>query len=146
MFNADRQRRRWRRWIARLLAGFWRVLWTGAGLAEGIKEGMSVGGTVLHSFAPGGVFLATAIVAWLSDEAGCVLLLDEGISLCVLYPMSVRTVSTNLSIPVLLVLCAPPIVAGLLFLIEWARNRHSSVLPLHQKLYRKKGFRHEDHA
>lgn len=96
---------------AQALALAWGGWWTFFGLASGIGEGSGPVGVLVHTLVPGGVFLATAILACRRQRLGAVLLLLEALAAAA-YAAPGRPYSSFL----LLTLALPPLVAGLLLL------------------------------
>jgi hypothetical protein len=99
---------------------FW--LWFGAASAWG--EGLGIGNWVAHLLVPGGVLLATLLVAWRWPVAGGGLLLLEGTFIAVGYPILVAgrfPWTTVLFVP--LTMAAPPLAAGALLLFDERRGR-----------------------
>ena len=116
------------RHIARILALIWAGWWTFFGLASGLAEGVSPAGVLAHAALPGLAFLAGAAVAWRWETVGVVLLILEGLSVLVAYPiMTCAHFPLATIVFVLLTMALPPIAAGLLFLLGSRRLRTSAM-------------------
>jgi hypothetical protein len=109
------------RQVAKVLALAWGGWWTFFGLASGIGERLGPLGVVVHTLVPGGVFLATALLACRRERAGAVLLLSEAL-IAAAYAGLGRPYSGFL----LLTLALPPFAAGLLLLAGDQRSPASS--------------------
>jgi hypothetical protein len=107
----------WGRYLARAIALAWGGFWVFFGVASGIGEKMNTEGIFMHALLPGLVFLASVVIPWIWEKPGGVLLILEGLFVCVAYPMMFYPrfhISTV--IYVLLTMGFPPIVSGIIFL------------------------------
>ncbi len=104
-------RGKWMRNTARTLALVWALLWTLFGLAAGIGEGEDAVTVVIHTLVPGLFFIAAVVVAWWLELVGGVLLVLQGLWTLYLYPFARTPVG-------LVTLALPPLVAGILFLVN----------------------------
>ncbi|HLV79624.1 MAG TPA: hypothetical protein VKT32_05055 [Chthonomonadaceae bacterium] len=119
------------RWIARILILAWACWWTFFAVASTLFEGpdsIYVTGGWHKALLPCGlaalVFLGSALLAWRWEAAGAVLLIAEGLLVCLAYyPIGFLHGSLNTILFVLLTLATPPIVAGLLFFLSWRGMR-----------------------
>ena len=105
------------RYVARGLGVAWAGWWTLFGVLCGIGEGGLVG-TLIHAAVPGLVFAASVAVAWKWGLVGGIILAAEGVIVAVGYPVMVRgrfPVSTVIA--VLLMMAAPPLAAGIMFVV-----------------------------
>ena len=84
---------------------------------------MNVLGVMYHTLVPGLIFLASAIVAWRSEKVGGSILIVEGLAVSLLYPIIFRNMASPTVFFVLLTMALPPLVAGILFLIDWRKSR-----------------------
>ena len=103
-------------WAGRVLGLLWGGFWTAFGLLSGLGERLSVPGILMHAVMPGLLFLAAALIAWRWQALGGVLLIAAGLAAGAYFPWA-RTV------PGILVLPLPGIVAGLLMLADVAVRR-----------------------
>ncbi len=98
-----------------LVTGFW--LWFG--IASAAAERLGAGNWIGHILVPGGLFVATALIAWRWPLAGAALLIAEGLVVAVGYPLTFgRRFPLFTTAMVLLTMAAPPIVAGALLLLD----------------------------
>jgi hypothetical protein len=105
--------------IALVLALLWALWWTFFGFASGVGEGLSLVGVFVHAALPGGVMLISVAVAWLWRLVGGVLLVVEGIIVLVGYPIMVSNrFGLRTIVFVLLTMALPPLLAGILLLID----------------------------
>ncbi len=107
--------------LGRALTLLWGLIWALFGLLSGLGEGMDVVGTVVHVTVPGLIFLATALLAWRYEKLGAAVLLAEGCIVAISYPLVFRAMSASTVIFVLLTMALPPLIAGLLFLLDWRK-------------------------
>jgi hypothetical protein len=114
------------RLIARVLSLLWAAFWVWFGVASGIGEGLTAAGTLMHTAAPGLIFLGSALLAWRVELVGGIGLIAEGLLVCVAYPvMASGRFPPQTIFFVLLTMGAPPLIAGLLFLLGWRRSRRA---------------------
>ena len=107
--------------LGRALTLLWVLFWALFGLLSGLGEGMDVVGTVVHVTVPGLIFLATALLAWRYEKLGGAVLLAEGCIVAIGYPIAFQAMSVSTFIFVLLAMALPPLIAGLLFLLDWRK-------------------------
>jgi hypothetical protein len=107
---------KWPRYIARAGALLWAGWWTLFGLLSGIGEGLEPGGIFMHTLMPGLLFLALAVIAWRWEVPGGILLLLAGLWSLDMFWFA-RTPQG------FLLLALPPLLAGLLLLIDWGWAR-----------------------
>jgi hypothetical protein len=106
----------WLRLAARSLALIWAVFWSGFGLLSGIAEGGGIQAVLIHTLAPGLVFLAAAAVAWRWERLGGLLLAAAGLATLSAYGFA-------RSMPGFVVLPLPGIVSGALSWAAWQARR-----------------------
>ena len=105
------------RYLARLIALAWGGFWVFFGVASGLGERMNAEGVFMHALLPGLVFLASVIIPWIWESWGGILLILEGLFVCVAYPMMAKGhFPLNTIFFVLLTMGLPPIVSGIFFL------------------------------
>jgi len=111
------------RHVARGLSLLWAGVWLIFGLLSGAGEGARGLLANAPNALPGVVFLASALLAWWRPYAGAVILLIEGVTLLVGYPLLIRgRFPSSMVMLVLGVIALPPILAGLLFLLSRSRT------------------------
>ena len=115
---AVHRRIRWLRFISRSLALAWAIFWVWFGLASGISEGIGFLGTVMHAAFPGLIFLLSALIPWRFPRTGGIILIIEGIIITVAYPIMFDRFPLTTVIFVLLTMAVPPILSGILFVLE----------------------------
>ncbi len=103
---------------ARALAVAWAVFWTWFGLASGIAEGLSLGGVLVHTAVPGLFFAVLAAVAWRWKTLGGILLAVAGVGVGVAFVILFGRQSAIAIFLTLLTMALPPIVAGILLLVD----------------------------
>jgi hypothetical protein len=103
--------------VAYVLALAWAGLWVFFGLASGIGEGENLLGLVIHTAAPGLVFLISALIAFKWEMFGGYLLIGEGLAVLVGYPISARHFPLSTIIFVLLTMALPPLLSGIFLII-----------------------------
>lgn len=120
---------RWMRATALTLLALGTAFWLWFGIASAWGEQLGIGNWIAHLLVPGGILLATLLVAWRWPVAGGVLLLLEGVFIAVGYPILVagRFPWTTVLF-VLATMAGPPLVAGALLLLD-ARRAGAAVLP-----------------
>lgn len=100
--------------IILLVTAFW--LWFG--IASAVGERLGAGNWLAHLLVPGGLLVATAVVAGRWPAAGAALLIAEGLVVAVGYPLTFgQRFPVSTVIFVLLTMAVPPVVAGALLLI-----------------------------
>lgn len=114
---------KWLRYSALILALIWAGWWTFFGLASGIGEGSKPVGVLLHTAAPGLIFLASAVIAWRWERIGAIVLLVEGALILIGYPLLFRRFPLSTILFVLLTMALPPLVAGCLLLADWQKSK-----------------------
>jgi hypothetical protein len=108
-----------RRVVAFLLGGLVTAFWLWFGVASGVGEKLGAGNFAAHLLVPGGIFLATLIVAWRRERFGGLLFLIEGLVVAIGYPLMARgRFSATTVVMVVLTMSLPPFVAGVLLLAE----------------------------
>jgi hypothetical protein len=116
---------KWMRFVARVLMIIAIVFWLWFGIGSAYVEGLGLVNWVLHILVPGGIFLLSALVAWRWQGPGGALLVVEGILasgfIVRTFLWGRFTVSTLILMG--LTLGLPPLAAGILFLLSWARSR-----------------------
>lgn len=100
--------------IARALALIWACGWALFGLLAGIGEGYDLVGVFRHTAFPGLAFLVVALIAWRWEIVGGILLILEACGTLFLFWFS-RTPEGFLT------LTLPPLIAGVLFIVDWIR-------------------------
>ena len=115
-------------WCARIIVLCWALFWTWFGLASGLGEGLDPLGVIVHTAVPGGLFLVVLAVAWRWEGAGGVLLLVLAAAISVTYPMLFRARPLGVVLGAVSMLAAPPLAAGVLFLLH---RRHRKTAPVH---------------
>jgi len=114
----------WMRYIARALALIWAGWWVLFGVASGIEEKLNPPGILIHSAVPGLIFLASVITAWRWESVGGVILLLEGLFVCIAYPTTMgKRFPLSTIFCVLVTMALPPLIAGLLFLVSRRKSR-----------------------
>ncbi len=103
--------------LARLIAGVWAFFWTWFGMASGLAEGMSIPGTLVH-MAPGLLFTAVVWLAFRHPTAGGLALLLGAFLIFIYYPLMASHMAASVVATTVLMLGAPPLIAGLLFLLH----------------------------
>ena len=112
------------RYVARFVGVVWAGWWTLFGVMCGIGEGMGSIGTLMHAAVPGLVFAASLVVAWKWELVGGIILAAEGGIVAVGYPVMVRgRFPASTVITMLLTMAAPPLAAGILFVICGRRSK-----------------------
>ena len=109
--------------LARVLAVIWGSFWALFGLLSGLGESTEPLGVLFHMTVPGFVFLATVIVAWSHEKTGGMVLMVEGLLVGVAYPLMFSAMATSTIVFVLLAMALPPVVAGVLFMLD-SRKHH----------------------
>jgi hypothetical protein len=111
----------WLRFTSRSLALAWGVFWSWFGAASGISEGIGLLGTIVHTALPGLIFLVSALIPWWLPRTGGVILIVEGVIVAIAYPIMFGQFPLATIIFVLLTMSAPPLLSGILFLLEHHR-------------------------
>jgi hypothetical protein len=94
--------------------GFW--LWFG--IASAVSEELGARNWAAHLAVPGGIFVATLLLAVRWRRAGAALLLLEGLAVAIAYPLLARGRFPLSTIAlILLTMAFPPAVAGSLLLL-----------------------------
>lgn len=102
--------------IGTVIALAWGGFWTWFGLACAISEKGRIGEIAAHAMRPGGIFLLSALVALRYEAIGMWLLLLEGITITILYPMTAgQNMKLGPLVTVMAMLAGPPLVAAALF-------------------------------
>jgi hypothetical protein len=105
------------RWTALGIAAACTAFWLWFGIASAMGEKLGPMNWLLHLVVPGGILLATLVVAWRWQFPGGILLLLEGLIVAAGYPLFFgsrfpwQTVAM-----VLLTMAVPPLAAGALLL------------------------------
>jgi hypothetical protein len=102
------------------------AFWLWFGVASAASERLGPVNWALHLLVPGGLLLASLLVALRWKLAGGTLLLVEGLSVVVAYPLLVggRFPVTTIAL-VLLTMGLPPVASGTLFLLAGRLSRPS---------------------
>jgi len=103
---------------ARVLALLWAAFWTWFGFASGIAEGLPPRGVLIHTAVPGLFFALLVVVAWRWQTPGGILLVAAGLFVGVAYPILFRRMPLLTIVLTLLTMAVPPLVAGILLLVE----------------------------
>src|SRR5579884_2782850 len=112
------------RWIARILILAWACWWIFFAIASSISESSGWHKALLPCGLAALIFLGSALLAWRWEAAGAVLLIAEGLLVCMAYyPIRFLHGSLSTACFVLLTLAAPPLMAGLLFFLNWRGMR-----------------------
>jgi hypothetical protein len=109
----------WTRTIARAIAAVWAGFWMFFGIASSIGEGLHLPGAIMHVLVPGLIFAGIALFAWRWQMHGAVVLIVSGALVMIIYPLVVggRFPLSTVGF-VLLTMALPPLVAGILLLID----------------------------
>jgi len=100
---------------------FW--LWFGIGSAI-VTEGTAFD-WFMYIMMPGGIFILSAMIAWMWNRIGGVILALEGL-LALIFVISAfiqEQYTTSTFLLMILTLCLPPLISGILFLIYGIRAR-----------------------
>lgn len=112
-----------RDYAAHILALVWALFWVWFGLASGIAEGGDVRAVLIHSAAPGLIFLALALIAFRWERFGGRALVAIGVIVAIAYPMVFGgRIRTETVLMVLATMAIPPLLAGILLLHKVARH------------------------
>jgi hypothetical protein len=115
-----------RDYAAHILALVWALFWTWFGLASGIAEGGDAKAVLLHTAAPGLIFLALVLIAFRWEHFGGRALVAIGVIVAVAYPMVFGgRIRIETVLMVLATMAIPPLLAGILLLHKVARHRMS---------------------
>jgi hypothetical protein len=101
------------------------IFWLWFGIGSAASEGLGAMNWVLHILLPGGLFIATTLVAWRWPRIGGILLVIEGL---VATTFVTRTFVQGKYSPstfalMLLTLAMPPLASGILFFFSRRRRR-----------------------
>ncbi len=124
-----RRRINWLRIIPRSLALAWALFWVWFGAASGISEGVGFFGAVKHTALPGLIFLASALIPWRFPRSGGIILIVEGVLITIAYPIMFDQFPLTIIMYVLLTMSVPPLLSGILFLLEHRRIRRGIDMP-----------------
>ncbi len=129
--SASRSRRRvnWLRIIPRSLALAWAFFWVWFGAASGVSEGIGFIRTVVHIALPGLIFLVSSLIPWRFPRTGGVILIIEGIVITIAYPIMFDHFPLITIVFVLLTMSVPPLLSGILFLLEHHRLSRGIDIP-----------------
>lgn len=115
---------KWLSWVGRILALAVAVFWLWWGVGSAYVEGFTWGSLLAHSI-PGLLILMATLVAWRWERIGGSLLV--GVALLVtgflLWAILFRGGHRPMVAIVWSTMALPPLVAGLLFLASWRRER-----------------------
>ncbi|MBI1788708.1 MAG: hypothetical protein HYR60_14315 [Acidobacteria bacterium] len=104
------------------LALVWALFWVWFGLASGIGEGGGFTAVLLHTAAPGLIFLALALLAIRWQRFGGRLLVGIGALVAIAYPLTFGPrFPWQTVVMVLLTMALPPVLAGILLLAKSRR-------------------------
>lgn len=125
----SRRRIDWLRIIPRSLSLAWALFWIWFGAASGISEGVGLVGVVVHTALPGMIFLVSALIPWRFPRTGGVILIIESIVIIVAYPIMFDHFPLITIVFVLLTMSVPPLLSGILFLLEHRRLSRGLNIP-----------------
>lgn len=117
--------RDWNRLIARTLALLWAAHWSFFAVASEMAEPVDPAQKAFVCLLAIGLTFGSALLPWLSVRIGGVVLLLEGVALCLLNAMFFHNPPAT-QVFLLLTLALPPLACGLLLL---TRPRHTGPQP-----------------
>ena len=104
---------------ARLISNLWAASWISFGVASGISQGLTFV-RILFDLAISGLFFALLqFLARRRAVLGGLLLLLIGLILTVGFPTLSRRLHGNALASVILTLALPPLVAGIMYILDW---------------------------
>jgi len=135
----------WRRLTAGTLAFLWGGFWVCFGLASGIGEKLDAAGIVIHTVIPGMIFLVSVFVSLRFGWIGGIILLLEGLVVTIGYPIILGPrFPPSIVLLVLATMALPPLISGILLIIESRldRNKYRKRLHVHGNASSHAGYRH----
>lgn len=110
------------RMSALVLVALFTAFWLWFGIASAFSEDLGTMNWILHALMPGGILLATLVVALQWEAIGGALLLVEGLIVAVGYPLTFgRRFPITTSVMMLLTLALPLLAAGIMLLVDARR-------------------------
>ena len=102
-----------------MLALIWGLWWTVFMLMSGTPKN-GLGGIIMNmpNAIPGFIFLISIFVAWKFPLSGGIILVIEGLSVLIIYPIIAHKFSISTIIFVMLTLGLPPIIGGSLIITD----------------------------
>lgn len=115
---------KWRRSAALVLMIIAIVFWLWFGIGSAYVENAGLFNWLMHILVPGGIFIASTLVAWRWEGIGGALLVLEGLAALgfIVRAFLWRNFTASTLVLMCLTLGLPPLVAGILFLICCRRS------------------------
>jgi hypothetical protein len=104
---------------ARLISNLWAASWISLGVASGISQGLTFARILLDLVVSGLFFGLLQFLARRRAVLGGLLLLLIGLILTLGFPTLSRRLHGNALASVILTLALPPLVAGIMYLLDW---------------------------
>jgi hypothetical protein len=115
---------------ARLISNLWAATWISFGIASGISQGLTFVRVVFDLAISGLFFTLLQCLARRRAVLGGLLLFLFGITLTVALPAISRRLHGNTLVFVFLTMALPPLVAGIMYMMDW----HSKNLSIANQL------------
>ena len=104
---------------ARLISNLWAASWISLGVASGISQGLTFVRILFDLIISGLFFALLQFLARRRAMLGGMLLLLIGLILTVGFPTLSRHLHGNALASVILTLALPPLVAGIMYMMDW---------------------------
>jgi hypothetical protein len=104
---------------ARLISNLWAASWISLGVASGISQGLTFVRILFDLIISGLFFALLQFLARRREMLGGLLLLLIGVILTVGFPTLSRHLHGNALASVILTLALPPLVAGIMYMMDW---------------------------
>jgi hypothetical protein len=104
---------------ARLISNLWAASWISLGVASGISQGLTFVRILFDLIISGLFFALLQFLAKRREMLGGLLLLLIGLILMVGFPTLSRHLHGNALASVILTLALPPLVAGIMYMMDW---------------------------